>query len=258
MRYFLTLSYLGTHYSGWQRQPDAVSVQEKIEDAFATILRQPIEITGCGRTDAGVHARDYVAHFDWEGALPPTFLNGANSLLPRDIAVHGLAPVGPSAHARYDAFERSYEYHIVLRKDPFSLETAWFLPKNDRLDCSKMQAVADLLPRYGAFAPFCKTDNDLDHFLCDLKTARWEMDETRHRLVFHITANRFLRGMVRLVVGACLNAGLGKIAVADVEAALDAQTLVPKSLSVPPQGLCLTRIKYPPEIFASSDALASR
>ncbi|MFN4254713.1 MAG: tRNA pseudouridine(38-40) synthase TruA [Saprospiraceae bacterium] len=243
MRYFLTLSYLGTRYAGWQIQPNAPSVQATIETALGVILRQPIEVTGCGRTDAGVHARDYVAHFDFDGALPPTFLNGANSLLPPDIALHQIRTVAPDAHARFDAYERSYEYQITLRKDPFLTETAWFFAQGRRLDLEKMQAVADLLPRFEQFQPFCKTDSGLDSFHCQLKSARWAHD--RERLVFHITANRFLRGMVRLIVGACVNAGLGKIAVADVQTALERQTPIPKSFSVPPQGLCLTGIKYP-------------
>ncbi len=245
MRYFLTLSYLGTRYSGWQVQPNAPSVQATLETALRTILRETVEITGCGRTDAGVHAKYYVAHFDAAGALPPTFLNGLNSLLPDDIAVHDIRPVQPTAHARYDAFERSYEYHIALRKDPFATETAWFFPQNRFFDLKKMQDVADLLPRYTAFFPFCKTDSGVDSYDCELKQAFWEQKPAEHRLIFHITANRFLRGMVRLIVGACVNAGLGKIEVADVQSALDEQKPLKKSLSVPPQGLFLTDVRYP-------------
>jgi len=245
MRYFLTLSYLGTRYSGWQVQPNALSVQTTLETALGTILRETVEITGCGRTDAGVHAKYYVAHFDAEGELPPTFLNGLNSLLPDDIAVHDVQPVQPTAHARYDAFERSYEYHIALRKDPFATETAWFFPQYRFFDLKKMQEVADLLPHYAAFFPFCKTDSGVDNYECELKRASWEQKPAEHRLVFHITANRFLRGMVRLIVGACVNAGLGKIEVEDVRSALDEQKPLKKSLSVPPQGLFLTDVRYP-------------
>ena len=245
MRYFMSLAYLGTHYSGWQVQPNAVSVQTTLESALSTLLRQPGGVTGCGRTDAGVHARHYVAHFDADGDLPTTFLNGLNSLLPSDIAVYKVWPVTPEAHARFDAFERSYEYHIALRKDPFATETAWFLPQNGKLDLQKMQDVAVLLPEYTAFFPFCKTDSSTEGYTCDLKRAYWEYKPEIHRLLFHITANRFLRGMVRLIVGACVNAGLGKIEVADVKSALDEQTTLKKSLSVPPQGLFLTGVLYP-------------
>lgn len=245
MRYFLTLSYLGTHYSGWQVQPNAPSVQATLESALTTILRQPVGVTGCGRTDAGVHARYYVAHFDATGDLPPTFLNGLNSLLPPDIAVHSFRQVHPQAHARFDAFERSYEYHIALRKDPFSTDTAWFFPQNGKLDLNKMKEVADLLPKYASFFPFCKSDSGTEGFDCEMKAAYWDFQPDAFRLLFHITANRFLRGMVRLIVGACVNAGLGKIETQDVKSALDEQTPLKKSLSVPPQGLLLTDVKYP-------------
>lgn len=245
MRYFLTLSYRGTRYSGWQVQPNAPSVQTTLESALTTILRQPVAVTGCGRTDAGVHARYYVAHFDAEGDIPPAFIHGLNSILPPDIAVYGIRPVHADAHARYDAFERSYEYHIALRKDPFATETAWFFPQNGKLEVQKMQEVADLLPGYNAFFPFCKTDSGTEGYDCQIKTAFWMHKPGEHRLIFHITANRFLRGMVRLIVGACVNAALEKINITDVVSALDGQKTLKKSLSVPPQGLFLTDVKYP-------------
>lgn len=245
MRYFLTLSYRGTHYNGWQIQPNAPSVQATLEEALQTLLRQPIGVTGCGRTDAGVHARFYVAHFDAGGELPANFLYRLNSLLPQDIAVYTSLPVSPEAHARYDAFERSYEYHVALRKDPFATDTAWFFPQNSKLDLEKMQAVADLLPQYAAFSPFCKTDSGTEGYACEMKKAFWEYKPSEYRLVFHVTANRFLRGMVRLIVGACMNAGLGKVETGEVKLALDEQMPLKKSLSVPPQGLFLTDVKYP-------------
>lgn len=251
-RYFLTLSYRGTRYSGWQIQPNAISVQATLEEAISTILRQKIDLTGCGRTDTGVHARYYVAHFDAEGDLPPRFLNGLNSLLPADIAVSAIQPVASGAHARYDAYERSYEYHISFRKDPFSTETAWFYPQFARLDLQKMQETASLLPHYKSFFPFCKTDSGVDAYNCDLKRATWEILPDGSGLIFHITANRFLRGMVRLIVGACVQTGIGQLSVAAVQEALEKQQHLPKSLSVPPQGLFLTAVKYPDAIFVDS------
>ncbi|MBK9339112.1 MAG: tRNA pseudouridine(38-40) synthase TruA [Lewinellaceae bacterium] len=245
MRYFLTLAYRGTRYAGWQRQPNAPSVQETLETALATILRQPVEVTGCGRTDAGVHARYYVAHTDVEGNLPPTFLAGVNSLLPDDIAVFAVRPVHPEAHARYDAYERHYEYRIALRKDPFSVETAWFYPQGRKLNLETMRAVAALLPQYEAFFPFCKTDSGVEHYKCSLSEAHWERHADSDQLVFHIGANRFLRGMVRLITGACVSAGQGLIGVEDVRTALENQQMLPKSWSVPPQGLALTGVSYP-------------
>jgi len=245
MRYFLTLAYRGTRYAGWQRQPNAISVQETLETALSTILRQPVELTGCGRTDAGVHARYYVAHADIQGDLPKTFLNGLNSLLPDDVAVSGIEAVAPEAHARYDAVERSYEYHIALRKDPFAVETAWFYPQGTRLNLSAMHDVAALLPQFDAFFPFCKTDSGVEHYRCQLTHARWEHRPEHARLVFQISANRFLRGMVRLIVGASVLAGQGQIGLEEIRNALEVQRPLSKSLSVPPHGLALTDVRYP-------------
>ncbi len=245
MRYFLTLAYCGTRYCGWQVQPNGPSVQATLKKALQTILTQPIEITGCGRTDAGVHARYYVVHFDAEGALPPSLLHRLISLLPDDVAVYSIQAMPAGSHARYDAFERSYEYHISLRKDPFTTETAWFFPQSDRLNLEKMQAVADLFANYSAFFPFCKTHSGVEKYNCQLYRATWIHDTEQQQLVFHISANRFLRGMVRLMVGACLRVGLGKLDISDVKTALDNQQPLQNSLSVPPQGLYLVDIKYP-------------
>jgi tRNA pseudouridine38-40 synthase len=245
MRHFLTLAYRGTRYVGWQRQPNGVSVQATLEGAFSTLLGQPVEITGCGRTDAGVHARYFVAHCDLPLEFPASLLFGINSLLPPDIAVYTMTPVADDAHARYDALERRYAYHIGLRKDPFTTETAWFYPRAHRLDMEKMQAVASLLLNYEEFKPFCKTKSGLESFKCKLKTSQWEVDPIGRELVFHITANRFLRGMVRLIVGACVGAGLGRIAVESVRESLERQHPLARSLSVPARGLFLTGLRYP-------------
>ncbi|MCC6282226.1 MAG: tRNA pseudouridine(38-40) synthase TruA [Saprospiraceae bacterium] len=249
MRYFITLAYHGARFNGWQIQPNAPSVQETLETACSTILRQPIGITGCGRTDTGVHARYYVAHFDAEGDLPDRFLLALNGILPAGIGVYSVRAMPPEAHARYDAYERSYKYYISLRKNPFATESAWFYPQNRLLDLGKMQEVADVLPKYRDFFPFCKTHSGVDSYTCELRSAHWELLPDEHLLVFHITANRFLRGMVRLIVGACVQAGMGQITVQDVQKALDEQKSLKKSLSVPPQGLFLTDVKYPYPVF---------
>ncbi|MEZ4941172.1 MAG: tRNA pseudouridine(38-40) synthase TruA [Saprospiraceae bacterium] len=245
MRYFLTLAYKGSNYAGWQRQPNAPSVQETLETALSTILRQTAPLTGCGRTDAGVHARYYVAHLDIEGGLPDTFLIGLNSLLPQDIAVFSIREMPADAHARYDAFERRYEYRITLRKNPFETETAWFYPQGRRLQLDDLQTVAALLQQYEAFFPFCKTHSGVEHYTCSNLKARWEVDEAAQQLVFHISANRFLRGMVRLIVGACIQVGQGQLTLEAVRTALDTQTALEKNLSVPAEGLALTGVKYP-------------
>ncbi len=242
-RYFLSLAYHGRPFSGWQRQPNAPSVQGALEDALSTLLRTPVAVTGCGRTDSGVHARNYMAHFDAPDGLTDAFLNGLNSILLPAIAVYGLRAMHATAHARFDAIERRYVYGISLRKDPFLTETAWFFPQGQRMDRDALHAVAALLPRHQAFRPFAKADSGLDSFACDVRQAYWE--ERAHMLVFHIVANRFLRGMVRLIVGACVQAAMGQIEVAAIAEALENQSPLQKSLSAPPQGLFLTDIKYP-------------
>ena len=245
MRYFLTLSYKGTHFAGWQVQPDAPSVQATLEAALATILREKTPLTGCGRTDAGVHARYFVAHFDAEQELPPTLLNSLNSLLPTDIAVHQIRVVADDAHARFDAFERAYSYYISTQKDPFSTQTAWHYPLYAQLDIAKMQEMATLLSRYSEFFPFCKTNSGVEHYRCERLAAEWEILPEQSRWIFHIRANRFLRGMVRLIVGASIQVGRGQLEISQVEAALQQQIALPKSLSVPAHGLFLTEVKYP-------------
>jgi tRNA pseudouridine38-40 synthase len=242
-RYFLELAYNGTRLNGWQRQHNAPSVQATIEDALRLILRQPLlEIVGCGRTDTGVHAAQYFAHFDFEGEFPPSFLERANKLVGLDISLIQLHAVEPEAHARFDAVRRSYNYFLSFHKNPFSRETEWHFPQGKQLNREKMQETADLLRGYAEFAPFCKTNSDAQTMRCDISEAAWIFTNTG--AIFTISSNRFLRGMVRLVVGACINAGLGQISVADVKQALDAQAPLIKSYSVPPTGLFLSRIDY--------------
>ncbi len=245
MRYFLTLAYRGTRYAGWQYQPNAPSVQEVLEKALSVLLRQPISVVGCGRTDAGVHARYYVAHFDAEGDLPDTFLQNINGILPEDIAVYTARLMPDGAHARFDATERHYHYSIALRKDPFAQETTWFYPRASRADIDVLQEVADLLPQYESFLPFCKTDGGNEHYRCAVRLARWEYMPENGHLVFHIAANRFLRGMVRLIVGCCMAVGQGVLKLQEVRWALEHQKPLPKSLSAPAHGLALTGVHYP-------------
>lgn len=245
MRYFIELAYNGTRFHGWQRQPRARSVQQTLEDAFSLILRTPIEITGCGRTDTGVHASFYVAHFDFDGEFPRSFLNRMNKYLGKDIAVYRIYPVAADAHARFDAYYRAYRYHLLLRKDPFRQESAYFYPLGHRLNQEAMQEAAHLLLAYDHFAPFCKTGSDVKTMRCELHRSEWAFHE--HELIYHVAANRFLRGMVRLIVGMCLTVGTGKMSLTDLRKALDAQSPLPKSLSVNPEGLFLSEVRYPAE-----------
>jgi tRNA pseudouridine38-40 synthase len=249
MRYFIHLAYNGAKYSGWQRQPKCRSVQETLETAFSTILSVPVEIVGCGRTDAGVHARTYFAHFDFDGIFPEAFLRRMNKFLPADIVLYDMIPVAAEAHARFDAYHRAYEYHICLRKDPFRQHTTWFYPFGDRLSLEQMEAAASLLLNYSHFYTFCKSGSDAKTMACQLYNSHWVKDGDQ--LVFHIAANRFLRGMVRLIVGMCLSVGSGQISLREVREALDKQQWLSKSVSVPPDGLFLTEVRYPTDLFSA-------
>ncbi len=243
-RYFLHLAYNGCRFEGWQRQARGASVQATIENALLLLLKQPIEIVGCGRTDSGVHAADYYAHFDTDIELPTRFLNSLNALVGGDIAIFNLIKVAPDAHARFDAVSRSYEYRISTRKNPFERETALFLPQSENLDKDAMQAAAAILLLYKEFAPFCKTNTDSFTRLCQLQESFWDFSQP-HIWTYHISSNRFLRGMVRLIVGACLRVGAGKLSLDTLAQCLDTQTILPYAWSVPPQGLFLQKIVYP-------------
>jgi tRNA pseudouridine38-40 synthase len=246
MRYFLHLAYLGKNYNGWQVQPNAPSVQQTIEKVLTTILRAPTEIVGCGRTDTGVHATHYYAHFDISDvALPSYFLHRVNKMLPSDIVIYDIFPIEKEAHARFDAYRRAYEYHIGGLKNPFLQDTTTFIYDFEKLDYEKMQIAARLLLDYQTFAPFCKSDHDAKTLDCTLYRSEWIWDFEEKKAIYHIEANRFLRGMVRLIVGMCLEVGRGKTTVEEVKNALDRQTLLVRSHSAPPQGLALTKVLYP-------------
>lgn len=245
MRYFAELAYKGTEFFGWQIQPEQITVQETIQDAFSTILRTPIEVVGCGRTDTGVHASQYVLHFDFDGEFPLHFLSRVNKYLPASIAIFRIFPVADEAHARFDAYHRAYEYRIHFRKDPFRQEISYFYPFPNRPDVEKMQEAARLLLAYEDFYPFCKTHHDSQTYRCELKRSEWVPGPDGFSLSYHIAANRFLRGMVRLIVGMCLNVGTGKLELDTVRRALDEQSRLQRSTSAPPEGLYLRDIRYP-------------
>lgn len=241
-RYFLDLSYHGGDFHGWQRQPESISVQEKLESALSTALRQPIEVTGCGRTDTGVHASEYYAHFDCAGSMDESLLRKVNALCGKSIAVHRFILVADTAHARYDASSRSYRYHIHFRENPFKLDTSWYW-KHSPPNFEKMQQAAELLLRQKDFASFCKTNSDAKTTLCDVRSAQWKAEEAE--AVFEITADRFLRGMVRLITGALMEVGQGKVSLEEFEKSLKAGVRIGHAISVPAQGLFLHSIRYP-------------
>lgn len=244
-RYFIQLSYLGTHFCGWQKQPHDKGVQETLENALSTILGESIECTGCGRTDTGVHARNYIAHFSYGGEFPPRFLGRLNRFIGADISIHGIFPMHETAHARFDATRRTYQYHLLFEKDPFRTHTAYYYGDKNRLHLELMQEASLLLMQYDAFFPFCKSDNDAGTMLCQLSECHWRYESQTDELILTISSNRFLRGMVRLIVGMCIQVGEGKLSLQTVKEVMETQTRLAKSLSAPPQGLFLNHIQYP-------------
>ena len=245
-RYFLEFSYKGTHYHGWQSQANAITVQDELEDALSLLLNQPIAVVGSGRTDTGVHASQQFLHFDTEKELQEeTLLKKINAILPFDIAVYRLLKVKNDAHARFDALWRSYEYRIYLKKTPFMHDSAWLFFQ--KLDIDAMNAAAEKLTHYDDFECFSKVKTEVKTFICKIRTAYWEQKE--HEIVFHITANRFLRGMVRAIVGTLIEIGLGKKSPEHIIKVIESKDRGKAGKSVPPQGLYLSEVVYPENIF---------
>ena len=252
MRYFIQLSYDGTGYHGWQVQPNGVSVQEVLQKALSTLLRQPTEVTGAGRTDAGVHASMMVAHVDWpaahegegceEAPLDCTQLTyKLNRLLPPDVAVQAVRPVGPEMHARFSATRRTYHYYIHTRKDPFLRGYSWQV--NVPLDFALMNEAAQVLLEYSDFTSFSKTGTDVKTNICQLTEARWEQlkpGEWR----FTVSANRFLRNMVRAIVGTLVEVGRHRMTISQMRHAIEAKDRQRAGESVPGHALYLTNIEY--------------
>lgn len=241
MRYFIELSYKGTNYHGWQIQPDASSVQEEITKALATILQEKILLVGAGRTDAGVHASQMFAHVDTVKKLTDDYVHKLNAILPNDIVIKSIKEVSGETHARFDAVSRTYEYRILLGRDPFLLETTWQLHQKN-LQIEKMNEAANLLFKYEDFESFSKVKTDVNTFNCTIMKAVWTLED-KH-LIFHIKANRFLRNMVRAIVGTLIEVGLGKKTVEDFRKIIESKKRSEAGLSVPAKGLFLTEVCY--------------
>lgn len=246
MRYFLQLAYKGTAYHGWQRQPNGLSVQEVLETALSTVLRQPIALVGSGRTDAGVHAGEQFAHFELDTALPVNLLRSVNSMIPSDIAVYDCFPVRTDDHARFTATSRYYQYQISRRKDPFrdGLVYVFTLP----LSVDRMNEAANRLLHHTDFESFSKVKTDVRTFNCEIEQAYWEQKLTGD-LVFHIKANRFLHGMVRAIVGTLLAVGQERLSVADVDQIILDRDRRRAGRAAPAEGLSLVEVGYPAEVF---------
>lgn len=248
MRYFLTLAYNGTSFHGWQRQPNARSVQQELEEALSTLLRESITIVGAGRTDTGVHAKEMMAHFEANLSLEteenlPYLLN---RFLKEDIVIYSLDKVKADAHARFDAIARTYEYHLGFQKNPFKQQLYYYFHQPVSLE--KMNEAAKILLEYEDFEAFAKTHSDVKTFLCKVTKAHWE--STADGALFTITSNRFLRNMVRAIVGTLLEVGTGKIPVAEMHKIIKSKNRGEAGFSVPASGLYLTEIKYPQNIYA--------
>jgi tRNA pseudouridine38-40 synthase len=240
-RYFIELAYDGTSYHGWQVQQNALSVQELLNKALSTLLRQPIETIGCGRTDTGVHAKEYFAHFD--GPQPTegiVNLRGLNALLPHDIAIKRIIPVHADAHARFDATLRSYEYHIHFEKNPFLNGYSWLL--RDRPNLELMNKAAAIIMEYIDFSCFSKSNTQVKTNNCKIAKAVWE--QTENGIMFKISADRFLRNMVRAIVGTLLLVGKGEMQPEEIRDIIESKNRSNAGMSVPACGLYLTEVKY--------------
>ena len=241
MRYFIKLAYNGTHYHGWQSQPNASTIQETLNTAMTVIFNTEINLMGAGRTDTGVHAKEMYAHFDLDSTFDiPNTIHKLNSFLPNDIVVFDIIPVPPEAHARFDASQRTYEYHINRFKDVFRTDGSWYYHQNLNVDLMNLAAAE--LKNHTDFECFSKVNTDVNTFNCSITEAYWKQENDQ--LIFTISANRFLRNMVRAIVGTLINVGLEKLTLADFKAIIESKDRNKAGFSVPAHGLYLTQITY--------------
>jgi tRNA pseudouridine38-40 synthase len=246
LRYFFEIAYNGKQYNGWQSQLNGTGVQTVVEDALTRLLQTTVKIVGSGRTDTGVHCEQQYFHTDIEPPFDRTHLiQKLNSFLPKDIAISAIHRVRPDVSARYDAYERTYRYQITRKKDPFMEDRAWHFFKP--VDIQTMNEAAALLVGEQDFECFSKVKTDVNHFLCEIRKAEWR--EQGDMLIFVITANRFLRGMVRAIVGTLLDVGIHKISRNEFESIIKSRDRKKAGANVPPYGLYLMNVKYPREIF---------
>lgn len=242
-RYFLEVAYKGTRYSGFQIQENANTIQAEIEKAFHTIQRSPVTLTGSSRTDAGVHAFQNYFHFDFEG-LHPQLVYKMNALLPPDIVIQNLHPMPDGSHSRFDALHREYEYHIYRYKNPFLKETGFYYPY--KVNIHLMREASAIVKEQTNFYAFAKTNSQVFNFNCVIYISEWR--EEGEELIHYIVANRFLRGMVRLLTATMLQVGRGKISIIDFKN-LFAENAPKCTFSIPPTGLFLKKVAFPQNFF---------
>ncbi|MDB2385252.1 tRNA pseudouridine(38-40) synthase TruA [Polaribacter sp.] len=241
MRYFIELAYNGKNYFGWQIQPNVISVQEKLNIAISTVLQKKIEVVGAGRTDTGVHASQMFAHFDIDEEIEGDIVYKLNSILPNDIVVYKVFEVDNEQHARFNAISRSYQYKVWLGRNPFLLDFSWQI-HSKVLNVELMNEAAKLLLDFTDFQSFSKVKTEVHTFNCDIKEAIWK--KNGDELVFYITADRFLRNMVRAIVGTLIDVGLSRITIEEFKNIIKSKNRNNAGLSVPAKGLFLTAIKY--------------
>ena len=247
-RYFMFLSFEGTNYHGWQIQPNAFTVQQALENALSLILEEKIILVGAGRTDAGVHAAMFCAHFDTlknNIDSDKKLIFRLNNFLPSDISIKSVRKVIPEANARFSAISRTYKYYILKTKNPFKQLFGWQI--NYPLNLLLMNTACDILKEYSDFTSFCKLHSDAKTKICNISSAEWIEDD--NEIVFSITANRFLRNMVRAIVGTMVDLGAGKISIDDFKTIIEHKDRCKAGKSAPPQGLFLTDINYPDTVF---------
>lgn len=250
MRYFLEFSYNGKRYHGWQKQPNAITVQEIIEKSMTTLMRVKIEVVGAGRTDAGVHAKQMFAHFDTEQSFNiPELKHRLNSLLPSDISIHEIHKVTKTAHARFDATSRTYEYWVTHKKNPFLTDLAYLV--RQELAIEKMNEASKILFEYSDFQCFSKSNTDVKTYRCEIMEAIWKVEN--ETLIFTIKADRFLRNMVRAIVGTLLEVGKGQISKEDVKKIVESKNRGNAGVSVPAHALYLTKVAYPTDLFINNE-----
>lgn len=245
MRYFMRLAYRGAPFHGWQSQPGEVTVQSTLEAALSTVIRQPVKITGAGRTDTGVNARMMTAHFDLEKPITDNaaVVRGVNSLVGKDIAVYEIRETAPDWHARFDAKSRTYHYYAVPEKSPFFYPLSWKAPAG--LDYGAMNRAAEILLETEDFTSFSKLHTDTKTNICHVTHAQWhEVEAVPGAMVFVITADRFLRNMVRAVVGTLVEVGRGKMSIEQFRRVVEARNRCAAGTSMPPQALFLWEVEY--------------
>jgi tRNA pseudouridine38-40 synthase len=243
LKYFFHIAYKGNQYHGWQRQSRAISVQEVIENALSKILKTPHTIMGCGRTDAQVHASQFFFHLEVAHSWDFDLLFRLNRLLPPDIAVFEIIPMLDQQHARFDAIQRTYNYFVHTHKDPFLSESSSFYPEQN-LNLLLMKQATTLFAQHTDFMAFCKTPANYKHTLCQISSATLFVNEQADRIRFQISANRFLSRMVRMMVGALLEVGRGKLSVDDLAKLLASKQASDSIKPAYPQGLYLTKVNY--------------